>query len=463
MAKIFKDGITVDDQTGKVYSVGNPDNLPAYTPPSSNTPGETPYYDANKNPIDRYAVANGTYNGTAYDSSGNPVGSSPAVTYNPDGTRSLSAADQYWKDNPIPTSAETAQQDNQTKADFATRQQQAIDSINNMYVSILAKANQQGQDKLGSTNVINALSGNRGSASGAANVDNTNQANDQIYQGILAEKQNKINTIMSNTYKDQTAELQYQNDLRRQNLDKYLAYMGTKENDNLTKSKAMRAQLIADNINVNDIAPDTLKQMADNAGYTVDQFKTLYEAEQKANQQTFLNNEQKRLTDLEKTKAETAKLQAEADPFDKSMMSKGYVPLSSPNDLKGLTENDIIRVGDKIYRKPITKPTTPVTKTVGKDLYQYNDKTGGWDKVVSASSGGGSSSSTEKAAVDEMNKAMSAVAGGDGYISPLDYTTLRKQWVDSGLSPTTFDTKFKGYRNPNNPNYVTDKQSGRSL
>lgn len=383
MAKIFKDGITVDDQTGKIYSVGNPDNLPAYTPPATTpAPGTTPYFDSSRNPIDRYAVDNGTYKGLAYDSSGKLVNSS-SVTYNPDGTRSLSPVDQFWADNKPSSDSQFANQQAQTKADFAARQQAAIDSINNMYVGILAKANQTGQDKLGSANTINALSGNRGSASGAAAVDKVNQANDEINKGILAEKQNKINTVLDKFYKDQSDELKYQNDLRRKDLDKYLSYMGQKETENLTKSKEMRAELIKENIGINEIAPDTLQKMADAAGYSVDQFKTLYEAELKANQQAFLNNEQKRLADLEKTKAETAKLQAEADPFDKQMMTKGYIPLKSADDLKGLTENDIIRVGDKIYRKP-ANTKSPVTKTVGKDLYQYNDKTGGWDKVVTA-------------------------------------------------------------------------------
>ena len=357
MAKIFKDGIIVDDQSGKIYAVGNPDNLLADTT-GKNT------FNTYREAIDAEAASN-----------------KPVVTYNPDGTRSLSAADKYWQDNPVQSNSDFNTQQNTTKAEFAKRQQDAIDSINNMYVSILAKANQTGQDKLGSANVINALSGNRGSASGAAVIDKTNQANDEIMKGIEAEKQNKISTIMNNTFKDQTEELRYQNELRRQNLDKYLAYMGTKETENLTKSKAMRAELISNNIGINDITPDTLKQMADNAGYTVDQFKVLYESERKAKEKEFLNNEQKRLADLEKTKAETAKITSEAnkDP----LMAKGYIPLAGTNDLNGLTENDIIRVGDKIYRKP-ANTKAPVTKTIGKDLFQYNDKTGGWDKVVSA-------------------------------------------------------------------------------
>lgn len=284
-----------------------------------------------------------------------PIEQKPTVTYNNDGTRTINPIDKYWQDHPVTTDTQFVEQQNATKADFAKRQQEAIDSINNMYVSILAKADQTGKDKLGSANVINALSGNRGSASGAAAIDKVNSANDEIYKGILAEKQNKINSIISQYYKDQTDELRYQNDLRRQDLDKYLTYLGSKESENLSKSKAMRADLIASNIKMEDIAPDVLQRMADSAGYSVDQFKALYDAERKAKEKEFLNNENKRLADLEKTKAETEKLKSEADPFDKQMITKGYIPVKSENDLKGLTENDIIRVADRIYRKPPDK------------------------------------------------------------------------------------------------------------
>jgi hypothetical protein len=433
----------------------NPDN-----------PGTTTYYDDGTSSFDKSVVnPEGLTSQQMADKANapvTPIETKPAINYGTDGTRTLTAADKFWADNPVSSNSDFKTQQDTTKEDFAKRQQDTIDSINNMYVGIISKADQTAKDKSGSANVINALSGQRGSASGDANVTKVNQANDSIMQGVLAEKQSKINTIMSNTYKDQTEELRYQNELRRKDLDSYLAYMGKKETENLTKSKEMRAALIKDNININDIAPDTLKQMADNAGYTVDQFKALYESERKTQEKAFLANEQKRLADLAKTTAETSKLTSEAnkDP----LVAKGYIPLTGKNDLEGLTENDIIRVGDKIYRKP-ANTKGPVTKTVGKDLYQYNDKTGGWDKVISAP-GGGNNNSNEKVAISEMNKALSAVVGSDGFISPQDHEVLRKQWIDNGFSATTFDTKFKGYINPNNPNYVTTKKTkttGRNL
>jgi hypothetical protein len=330
---------------------------------NTNNPGITSYYDDGTSSFSKANVNPQGLTTQEMIDKGNtptpPVTTTP-LTYNADGTRTVTAADKFWADNPVQTKADYDKQQAQTKADFATRQQSALDAINTMYTSILSKANNTAQDKLGSQNVMNALSGQRGSESGAANVDKVNSANDDIYQGLLAEKQAKISSIMDKNYKDQTSELQYQNDLRRKDLDSYLSYMGEKEKTDLTKSQAMRAELIKSNIGINDIDPATLKQMADNAGYSVEQFKALYEAERKTQEKSFLDNEQKRLSELAKTTAETAKLNNEANKPNDPLLSKGYIPVKNTDNLKGLTENDIIRVGDKIYRIPanLKKQTT---------------------------------------------------------------------------------------------------------
>jgi len=66
---------------------------------------------------------------------------------------------------------------------------------------------------------------------------------------------------------------------------------------------------------------------------------------------------------------------------------------------------------------------------------------------------------TQLSPEESMHAQLGQVVGSDGFISPDDYLTARNAWIAKGLSPTTFDTRFKGYRNPNNPNYITNKQS----
>jgi len=59
----------------------------------------------------------------------------------------------------------------------------------------------------------------------------------------------------------------------------------------------------------------------------------------------------------------------------------------------------------------------------------------------------------EKQAIIDMRNQLSTVVGADGFVSPQSYTTARNAWIEKGGNPTTFDTKFKGFRNPNNSNY----------
>ncbi|MFZ5365441.1 MAG: CHAP domain-containing protein [Patescibacteria group bacterium] len=59
---------------------------------------------------------------------------------------------------------------------------------------------------------------------------------------------------------------------------------------------------------------------------------------------------------------------------------------------------------------------------------------------------------------EEMRNELATLAGSDGFVSPDDYTVARKAWIDAGLDPSEFDKEYAGFRNPNNPYYVTNKQ-----
>ncbi len=60
----------------------------------------------------------------------------------------------------------------------------------------------------------------------------------------------------------------------------------------------------------------------------------------------------------------------------------------------------------------------------------------------------------------EMNKSLAAVRGVDTFVSPDDWAKFRSEWVTLyNESPNDFDTTFAGYRNPNNPYYITVKES----
>lgn len=317
----------------------------------------------------------------------------PSVVYNPDGTRS--AVDQYWDQNQPLSNPDFASQQEKTKQDFLKQQQEAIDSINNMYVGIINQANQQGTERVGSTNVINALSGQRGAPTGAANVDKTVANNNAIMESINAEKNAKINTVMNNFQSQLRDELKNETDLRTTNTDSWLTYMSGKEDKQKQKGLDLRKQLIDSKIEPTDITDNQWQQMADATGYTVDEFKTLYNAELKQNKNTWLADEQKRLADLAKTQAETEKIKNEAavnsqkdyNDLKKSLIEKGYKYISDSTQLKGLAEDQITRVTDangteRIFALPQDKHSSIYTEwqdyksTGGKlnfDAYQTMD------------------------------------------------------------------------------------------
>lgn len=362
----------------------------------------------------------------------------PKVVYNPDGTRSV--VDQWWDENKPQSKAEYETEQQRIKNDYSKMLQDRVSAIENMYVGILARADEKGRDRLGSANVINALSGQRGSASGARAVDDVNKYNEEIRNTYLAEKQSKIQAIMNENYKDQSEALAKARELRETDLDKYITYLGEKEKTNISKNQKMRADLIGAGIKIEDIDNDTLKAMADSAGYTVDQFKSLYNAELKQNETAFVNSEQKRLLEL-------AKLQQEVDVksnTDKDMIAKDYAYVKTPAERDALKKAgyEIVELNGRTYAKKSEATLLAEKKAVEAQF----KKTG---------TGGGTN---EKTAIAEMTTAINSVTGSDGFISPTDHATLRKQWIDSGLNVATFDSKFKGYLNPNNPDYITKKQ-----
>lgn len=52
-----------------------------------------------------------------------------------------------------------------------------------------------------------------------------------------------------------------------------------------------------------------------------------------------------------------------------------------------------------------------------------------------------------------ISQGLSSVRGKDGYVSPQDYASAYSDWIKSGQSPATFDTRFGSYMNPKNGYY----------
>ena len=169
---------------------------------------------------------------------------------------------------------------------------------------------------------------------------------------------------------------------------------------------------------------------------------------------------------LEREKIEADILKANIGTY----VNKGYIPIEAneqsayENGGYSVTQIDgqwfaipptikSVGKGSSLYNVGPVKTETatglPITQQVASPLTSPAPK---------ATGSGSGATVTEKKAIEAMNGKLGTKTGTDGFVSPQDYLLARNAWIKEGLSPTTFDTKFKGFRNPNNPNYVTVKQ-----
>lgn len=162
----------------------------------------------------------------------------------------------------------------------------------------------------------------------------------------------------------------------------------------------------------------------------------------------------------------TGKVIAQGEPSDvKNLLSKGYtyvqdIPTRDTYQKQGRT---LVKATDgKTYVAP-TK--TIKTAKGGYDIVDSvtNQKIG---NQTGSGNGNPVTPTTPKFDVaaneKKVNTYFATVKGSDNKVSPESYNNAKSAWIADGGNPTTFDTKFKGWRNPNNPYYGVTKTSSSS-
>lgn len=385
----------------------------------------------------------------------------PQVQYNPDGTRSVSApspVDDYYKG--LYQSPEDAQRKTEeTKADFNRRLQDQIYAIDEAYAPIYQQAAREAEGRLGSTATINALSGQRGAPSGAANTEKTTAYNSEIRQSIDARKSSELAAIRGKYDQMMDNELKYQESLRRQDADKYMQYLEGKEERDREMKKNRLNDILSTNVAYDELDQDLQEEYASMLGYTATEARRSWdhkvatqliakeqaEAERERENTRFAWEEENReISANQRKQAEVA--------MENELRAQGWEYIKSPDELGGIDKSkfDVIAIKqpdgpDKLYKAP--KGMSEL------EVYEAKKQIDAKYRVASG----------EKAdPVREMTQELTAVTGPDGYVSPENYAIGRKAWVDAGLNPTEYDTKMKGFRNPNNKNYITDTSSNSS-
>lgn len=365
----------IDPKAGVHYNAPSPTNPQGLTPEQMSKAAETKPaaqntwqdYERNMN-APTYAFMK---DGIKYNADGSLFQGVDAagITYNPDGTRKLSAeeeiADFYDKNRPK-TAEEIAAEEEKIRQGNYEQQQLAISGINQIYDNLLAQINRDNASRMGSAATINALSGQRGTPSGAAIEDTQMRKNNEIVNATNAERSAKISQIMSSYKKSISEEITAAKEARTKDANSWLAYKAGEVDRQKSHAVDLRKAFLASNMKPDEIDDKTYQEMADAGGYTVDQAKALYKSEYDKAITDFVAKEEKESAQLEKIKAETAKLKADtlAKSEDNLLINKGYTYISTPAERDAYKKQGRIVVvkNGRTYLAPTTMKTQVITR-----------------------------------------------------------------------------------------------------
>lgn len=299
-----------------------------------------------------------------------PTAVATDVRYNPDGTRILTGAekeiDDYYATLKPKSAEEIAASEEKIRQQRLAEQKLEIDNINLMYDNLLAQINTENQGRLGSAATLSALSGQRGSASGAAEIEKTNEYNRKIVAANEAERAAKVNVIMNNYKTKISDEITKAKELAKTDAEAYLNYKAGAIDRQKTNALELRKQFLAANIKPEQLTDKDYKEIADAAGYTVDQAKAIYKSEYDNQYTEFVNAETDRLAKLDKLKAETEKLNSATalNTERNKYITKGYRYLSTMDEVNEATRRGevISKVGDDYFAAPQTNKTKEIIR-----------------------------------------------------------------------------------------------------
>ena len=292
------------------------------------------------------------------------------IKYNQDGTRVLTGAekdiDDYFAGLKPKTPEQIAADEEKIRQDKLLQQNQAIDSINQMYNNLLSQINKDNESRLGSAASINALSGQRGSASGAANDSNVRAANQKIVSANEQERNAKVSQVRNDYQNKISEEITKARELRTADANSWIEYQSNTLERNKQRAVDLRKAFIAAGASPEELTEDDYKELATNSGYTIDQAKAIYKSEYDASIKSAVAAEEERLAKLEKTYAETDKINSETNKNSQEnlMIDKGYTYISTPAERDAFKAQGklTVEVNGKTYLVPSKMNTKVITK-----------------------------------------------------------------------------------------------------
>jgi len=332
------------------------------------------------------------------------------------------------------------------REEIRKQQQARIDAINGAFDQMISEAKVRGTDRLGQNRALQSRSGLMGSDFGFSQTDKVKKINSQEEASINAERNMKIQGVMDKIDQLTADRVKAQKDEALGNITAYQEYV---DKAKLSAKDSLKA-LGESGVSYDDLkakAPDQLKTLLDSTGY--DEF-TLAQ---------IMNNNKKAGEKIDYTyktignkiigygtNPRTGQIETVEKDIPGEDNLQDYSPTVTPDGTlimvpkqldpnKPLNEQIKVFGAEGQYAKTKAPPKGPTPK-----------KADPLQTVINGINSG------------VKNGKPYQWLGEDGKLSPQDYILIRNQWIADGNSPTVFDTKMKGYRNPNNPSYGTEKE-----
>ncbi len=356
-----------------------------------------------------------------------------------------------------------------------------IDAINAAYDAMASQQQTSNISNLGSTRAVGARSGLLGSDFGNAALVNQEQAGNKALAAINAERADKVAATLADVNLRIDQKIQAERDAAKMNANEYKDYYDKAQAAVKDSVKNLGASGVSfDQLKEKD--PAQLKKLLDSTGYDEFALATVMNAAKKPAEKinyTFktvgnkvigygLNPLTNQIETIEKDlpAGEASNLQ----DYTPHTLADGTL-LFTPKQLdptKSLKDQVLMYGAEGQF----AKEAAPITKIVNKQLYTSLDGGKTWKIGANgaAATGGGTVRKTggggsvvkvsETKAIQKLQSGLANtdVLGSDGFMSPDNYLAFRNAWIKDGYSATSFDTKMKGYRNPNNLDYIINKQ-----
>lgn len=140
--------------------------------------------------------------------------------------------------------------------------QAEIDATNQIYTNLVAKAEVEGQGRLGQQRALAARSGNLDSQRGASQQAGVAEYNRGVTGEIGARQQLAVSGIMNDARQSADQEIKEREAARRQGQDQYLEYLAGAEERKGKNASAVLQGLIQQGLSIEDIAPEDFFDIA---------------------------------------------------------------------------------------------------------------------------------------------------------------------------------------------------------